>query len=253
MSNKIAHRLRAFPPILFFAVLTLHVPSLLAFDRDIPLKSSKKSPWVGTTIDGSMCTGKPTNFGPYDYILRKKYDYELYLVEQAHFNSYVEQLIRGANKTNELGWDIDYTLRAFPNHHRALYTVLRYRMRHGKYRHGTLAPPECYFQKAIHFNPEDGTTRMIYGILLHKLGNKSEALQQYQKAHELQPHDAQTTYNLALLLTELGHYDEALEHAHHLYKNKFPLTGLKTKLQKKGAWKEIPAEPPENNEDREDS
>lgn len=211
--------------------------------------ASGAAPWTGDTILGAPCSGKSQGYGPFDYLHRHRLKNDLHLVESAHFNSNVESLVSGAKRGRALEWDIDYTLRAWPNHHRALYAVVRYRLHKGSYINAHLSPAECYLQRAINYSPSDGTSYMLYGLLLHKLNQSEKALIQYRKAHELQPLDAQTTYNLALLLTELGHYDEALEHAHHLYRYKFPLIGLKTKLQKKDAWKEIPEKSVTNSED----
>ena len=55
-------------------------------------------------------------FGPFDYRTATKD--KLKLVESYHFTPKVESLIGGQSGT--LGADIDYTLRAFPNHPRAL-------------------------------------------------------------------------------------------------------------------------------------
>jgi tetratricopeptide (TPR) repeat protein len=154
----------------------------------------------------------------------------LRLVESAHFNAKVEQLISGAKPNREMEWDLDYTLRAWPNHHRALYTVVRYRGIHGAYKHPNLSPAECYLQRAINFSPKDGTTFMIYGILLQKTGSKAKALDAYRKAQELSPNDMQIKYNLALLLFDLKNYDESKELAIEVYRVNYPLKGLKKKL-----------------------
>jgi tetratricopeptide (TPR) repeat protein len=188
------------------------------------------APWVGTDFQGRTCTGKYQAYGPYDYLSRSRYRKNLQLVEGAHFNAKVEQLISGAKPNREMEWDLDYTLRAWPNHHRALYTVVRYRGIHGAYKHPNLSPAECYLQRAINFSPKDGTTFMIYGILLQKSGFKSKALDAYRKAQTLSPNDMQVKYNLGLLLFDMGEYDESKELAIKVYRVNFPLKGLKKKL-----------------------
>ena len=60
-------------------------------------------------------------FGPFDY--RTEKGNSLYLVESAHFTPAVEAVIAG--NTTYIGGDLDYTLRAFPNHHRALMSMIR--------------------------------------------------------------------------------------------------------------------------------
>lgn len=197
-----------------------------------------RAPWIGETLEGATCRGKNSTYGPYDYMRRYQYKKHLRLVEGAHFNSNVELLKQGAKHRDNLLGDIDYTLRAFPNHHRALYTVVRYRLLKGSYNTYQLSPAECYLQRAIKFNPEDGISRMIYGILFHKLGKKNEALKMYRSAKPLAPDNAELNYNLALLLCELKEYEEANELAQSLYKSKFPLNGLKNRLIKAKQWNE---------------
>src|SRR5882672_10328606 len=66
----------------------------------------------------SGCGALPNAYGPFDY--RIEHD-KLAIVEAYHFTSQVELLIRG--QSGALGADLDYTLRAAPNHHRALVAM----------------------------------------------------------------------------------------------------------------------------------
>ena len=59
-------------------------------------------------------------YGPYDYHTHKD---KLQVVERYHFTAVVEALTRGSQNTLA-GGDIDYTLRAFPNRHRALLAMV---------------------------------------------------------------------------------------------------------------------------------
>src|SRR5438128_12469438 len=62
-------------------------------------------------------------YGPYDY--RTATDQQKHLVEitGAHFTTSVETLRSG--NTGTLGGELDYTLRVFPNHTRALMAMVR--------------------------------------------------------------------------------------------------------------------------------
>ena len=60
-------------------------------------------------------------YGPFDYRTHKK---ELEIVEGEHFTPEVERLERGNRSGVNPGGDIDYTLRASPNHHRALKAMM---------------------------------------------------------------------------------------------------------------------------------
>ena len=67
------------------------------------------------------CGALQNAFGPFDY--RTERGYNLDVVESYHFTPPVEALIRGSSGT--IGGDLDYTLRAFPNHDRALNATIR--------------------------------------------------------------------------------------------------------------------------------
>ena len=194
------------------------------------------APWVGDTLKGAPCKGGMENFGPFDYLLRNQLPGQLSIVEKHHFNPQVEQLIKGQNSISPLG-DIDYTLMAWPNHHRALYSTIRHRINTWPDGHPShYTPAECYLQRAIKFSPNDATTHMLYGILLHQTGHQQKALELYKKAIELDSHNPQIQYNLALLLVDLKKYPEARTYATSLYKRGFPLPGLRDKLKAAGQW-----------------
>ncbi len=194
-----------------------------------------KGKWVGEDFRGIPCTGTGVGYGPYDYRERGRYWQELSLVEGAHFNANVERLIGGAKQKHNMTGDIDYTLRAFPNHHRALNTLIRYRVERGsKGEEEPLSKTECYFQRAIHFAPDDGTSYLLYAILLHKLDKFDASLKFYRHAEKLQPKNVEVKYNLGLLLVDMNRYDEAVKYAREAYAKRFPLQGLKNKLKRKG-------------------
>ena len=62
---------------------------------------------------GMACGDLQNAYGPYDY--RTATEFQKHLVEGAHFTPEVESL-KGARGSATVGGDIDYTLRAFPNH-----------------------------------------------------------------------------------------------------------------------------------------
>jgi tetratricopeptide (TPR) repeat protein len=201
-------------------------------------QAAGRAPWVGSSFRDAPCQGDPTGYGPYDYTERHKHRSNLHTVERYHFNQNVENLKGGAQTPSGLEGDLDYTLRAFPNHHRALYAVVRYQFIKGNkiYRSAKLSPAECYLQRAINFSPGDGMAHMIYGILLHKSGKPEKALGQYEKAEKLIPGNGQLLYNKGLLLVDMGRHDQAREIADELYRQSFPLQGLKNKLVEAGYW-----------------
>jgi tetratricopeptide (TPR) repeat protein len=189
-------------------------------------------------VFASRCGTLDNAYGPFDYTNPKDVAERLPIVEQFHFNRNVESLISG--QTSELlGADLDYTLRAFPNHHRALYAMVRYTLRHKGERvpPGAHYPGECYLLRAVRFKPDDASVRGIYGVYLSAAGRSDEALAQYEMAAEFAPTNAEAHYNLGLLYRKLHRLDEALEHAKIAYRLGYPLQGLKNQLKRDGVWK----------------
>jgi tetratricopeptide (TPR) repeat protein len=177
--------------------------------------------------------------GPFDYTnLNDRTN--LTIVENAHFTREVEAL-KGHNKCGgngcQLRADLDYTLRAFPNHHRALLAVVNYNLRRMDDMYGKLArTASCYFERALYFKPEDPTVHMIFGYYLSSVGDSARALEEYQTALELAPHSAEVHYNLGLLYADRGEYPQARDHAVRAYELGYPLPGLRAKLQRAGQW-----------------
>lgn len=159
----------------------------------------------------------------------------LNLVERFHFTPEVENLVRG--KSSPIGSDIDYTLRHFPNHHRALMSMTKLALREKTSRpKDTNYSVECYFDRAIRFQQEDAVVRMIYGIYLSKLGNSGKAIDQFTEALKLQPDNANINYNLGLVYFQKKDYENARVYAKKAYELGFPLPGLKNKLTAAGKW-----------------
>lgn len=175
-------------------------------------------------------------YGPFDYTNPEHVRRRLPIVEQHHFNNNVENLVRGQTGAAPMH-DLDYVLRAFPNHHRALFAV-------AKLFSTQKQPPgmvdgrdaECYFARAMLFKPEDATVRMIYGIFLSRVGRTAEALQQYQEALKMTPDSAELNYNIALLYFKQKDYAAANRYAVRAYRLGYPLPGLRNQLQGVGAW-----------------
>lgn len=205
----------------------------------VPPLPKNSAPWVGTEINGSSCRGKRQAYGPYDYTRPDHRGASLRLVEGAHFMPRVNQLVEDRADSTVIN-DIDYTLRAFPNHHGALYAVTRYwfmpdsNKRVPNKRLET--PPECYFQRAINFKPDDGTAIMLYGLYLHRLHRHDDALEQYKRAETLHE-SAQLSYNMGLLYFDMKKYEDSMVYAKKAYAQGYPLPGLSNKLKNKGYLK----------------
>ncbi|WP_394788759.1 ABC transporter permease [Rhodoferax sp.] len=187
-------------------------------------------------VIGSECGPLTNGFGPFDYRTERS---NLNIVEMAHFTPEVEALIKG--NAGYLGGDLDYTLRAFPNHHRALMSVMRY----GEKSKSAIPRDlrysvECYFDRAIRFRPDDAISRMIYAMYLNKHGRNPEALRQLDIAAEGAEgkENAFTHYNLGLNYLDMKEYSKALNQAHKAYALGFIQPALKDKLKEAGKWTE---------------
>jgi Flp pilus assembly protein TadD len=161
----------------------------------------------------------------------------LTIVERYHFTPNIENLVSG--NTGPVGGELDYTLRAFPNHHRALAALAKLGVRDKTIKpNGTKYSVYCYFERAIRFKPNDAVVRMVYSNYLQKLGQPDQALDQLNVAVHLQPEDPTINYNLGLLYMEKKDYALARTHAKKAYEQGFPLPGLKNKLVQAGKWED---------------
>jgi len=158
----------------------------------------------------------------------------LHTVEINHFIKDVERLQRG--QTAPLPYDIDFVLRAFPNHYRALNAMASWQLKNRLPANveGKLWTADCYFQRAMTLVPEDWKVRFIYGIYLHKSKRFAEAREQYTAAESLGGDQAAGSadfyYNRGLFEVDAGNVDKAREYADKAYTLGASLPGLRDKL-----------------------
>lgn len=182
------------------------------------------------------CGSLKNAFGPFDYRTVSESNREL--VEGAHFTPGVESLSRPINN-RYLGGDIDYTLRAFPNHPRALLAMKRLAERERKEKpRGASYPLQCYFERAIRFTPDDPAVRVIFAHYLIDRGDQAGARKQLELVQDKARDDPNLSYNLGLAYFDLKEYGLAREHAKRAYELGFPLQGLKKKLQQVKQWQD---------------
>ena len=198
---------------------------------------------VATSVEAGNFCGELTNaIGPFDYRKRSELPVEISLVERGHFNANVENGIKG--QSSGVGGDLDYTLRAWPNHQRALAALGRYAVRTKAVElpYATY-PVECYFDRAMRFAPDDGAVRAEYGNYLFALGQTEKAFVMYRAAVDLSPDNPTINYNVGLAYLKKKDYERALTHAKKAYALGFPLPGLKNKLIEAGKWDDTPEAP----------
>jgi tetratricopeptide (TPR) repeat protein len=178
-------------------------------------------------------------YGPYDFRTNKK---EIQVVLRAHFLPIVESLIRGSTNTTP-GGDIDYTLRAIPNHPNALISMMRLGEREKTPKpSGSRYTVECWFDRAIRFRPDDQVVRMLYVTYLTKAGDrKPDAMRQLQIVLRAAQDNPFTYFNVGLLYADLNEYDLALVQAHKAMELGLDRVELRDKLKAAGKWRELAA------------
>jgi hypothetical protein len=190
---------------------------------------------------GLSCGSLQNHYGPYDFRTDKQ---KLPIVDGAHFTPAVEALIRGSSSSSGPGADLNYTLAAFPNHHRALISVMNYgeKLKTTQPRDLPLIV-ECYFVRALRFRPDDTVARMIYATYLAKNKREADANKQLDQVAVAANDNAFTYYNLGLIYFDIKNYDKALEHAHKAYGLGFEAVNLRDQLKKVGKWIEPAPKP----------
>jgi tetratricopeptide (TPR) repeat protein len=213
------HRFLIFAAVALAAVaLAAVVPDACAFEACGPLENS---------------------YGPYDYRTQRD---KLAIVERFHFTQPVQML--DEQRATNLGGNLDYTLRASPNHPGALWAMATLSLRQKRDRvSGAEYSIECYFDRAMRFAPTDGTVYMIYGNWLFKTGRRDKAIAEYQIAEKYAENNANLHYNLGLVYFDVGDYGKALAQAHIAYDLGFQLEGLRKKLTAAGKWRDETPQP----------
>jgi tetratricopeptide (TPR) repeat protein len=196
-------------------------------------------------------------FGPYDYRPDKfvaggpfkTHEGLLNIVERAHFTPEVEAGIRGKSSSRATG-DISYTLRAFPNHHRALIAMANISIREGVDKpNGSSYTIDCWFQRAIAWRSDDVIVRLIYASHLTKTKRLKEAQAQADFAAANAGDNAFTHLNVGLVYYNMGNFEQALQHAHKSIALGLNNMTLKDLLVKEGKWSEPVPSPRQNADD----
>ena len=157
-------------------------------------------------------------------------------IEGNHFHRDWELLGPGVTSVFP-GSDIDFVVRASPNHHRGLAAMVRLSLRDKTPRpSGVKITVECYLLRALEFRPNDAEVQKIYATYLARLGRNAEALTWFERAEKLSPDDAVVAYNLGLLLTEKRDFERARMYAQKAYAGGVQLPGLREKLTRQGQW-----------------
>jgi tetratricopeptide (TPR) repeat protein len=177
-------------------------------------------------ISGQL-RGGVDSYGYLDYI-NPADQTKLAQANGAYFRPHIENL---ESSSSAMGtWK---TLRISPNHHRALYTMMRYYKGLSATEEGReFYSMECLFRRAYFLNPNDATVYMLNGMYYHWDSDWANAEEKYLQAHKLQPGNPQINYNLGLMYFDKGDHESAAKHARLAYNGGYPLEGLRNKLKK---------------------
>jgi tetratricopeptide (TPR) repeat protein len=193
----------------------------------------------------SGCGSLENSYGPFDY--RADTGNKLRIVEQYHFTPNIQSLVSGNSAS--VGAELDYTLKASPNHHRALMAMIRLGEKlKSPQPVGAQYSVECYFERALRFKPDDSTARMIYATFLSRNGRLADATLQLEAATKTAGDNPFTHYNIGRIYFDIRNYDRSLEQAHKAYGLGFSQPTLRDQLKSVGRWTEPQASPPQGPE-----
>jgi tetratricopeptide (TPR) repeat protein len=153
------------------------------------------------------------------------------IVEEYHFTPEIENLVRGI--TGTVPGELDFVLRALPNHYRGLIAMAKWQRLHPMapdQLEGRVYTSDCYFQRAIWVRGDDPKLRILYGTFLYQQGRLPEADREYEVAERLGVSGADLYYNRGLLKFQQGDYAAARAYADKAYALNYPLPGLRNKL-----------------------
>ena len=102
----------------------LHICLLISLIFFSPMLAATKRNYCGDVYG--------YHYGPFDYLNRFNLKEQLDIVEIGHFTPNVENLEKG--NTGPLGAELNYTLHAWPNHHRALTALAKLSIRDKTFR-----------------------------------------------------------------------------------------------------------------------
>lgn len=187
-------------------------------------------------VSAESCGPIARDNGPFDY--RKAPKSRIEVVEKFHFTPNVEQLLSG-NSSVDVGAELNFTLRVFPNHHRALLAMMRLgeKLKTDQPR-GAPHIVECYFEKALRFQQDDAVARLLYAMFLARNQRPTEVDQQLTIVTNAAGDNALTHYNAGLVYFDAKLYDKALVQAHKAIAYGYTQTALRDQLRSINQWTE---------------
>jgi hypothetical protein len=220
----------------------------------------------GVPYGADMAPDDP-QFGPFDYYTTMAANVSV--VERVHMGFIITEAKKSQNHCY-LWHNLDYTLRALPNHPQALQEMATYleygmachesvKMEYDAYRtvreimegRWQMNDAEDYFRVALNFRtrdtrvlPRHAETHVLYADWLRKKGRRDDAMKQYDMAHKLKPEFANTYYGLGMLYLDMMDLPKAVENARKAYSLGKPPAELRDRLITANAWQDEKAKRP---------
>ena len=184
-------------------------------------------------VDATVCGDLGTPRWDYRYATQAEH----IEVEGAHFVPVVENLIRG--NRGYLGGDLSYTLRASPNHHRALVSIMKWSEKLKSLQLPDMPyQVECYFDRGIRYKADDHVVRLLYAQFLVSNSRPVDAVKQLDQVVKMAGDNGFTLYNVGLLYSDMKDFDQALVYAHKAMAKGFFRPELRKRLEQAGRWLE---------------
>ncbi len=183
---------------------------------------------------GSTNGGHSGQFGPFDYrdpANRIGPSSPLHVVEIYHFTTGVATLTKG--ESSSVTGDLSYTLRAFPNHHRALQSLADLGIQAKRINVGDLPYSiPCFFIRAKNYSPTDGMVDAVYAYYLANMNQKDLARIEADLAIKKADNNPRIYYDSGLAYYYIGEFKKAKECSEMAKKLGSTAVGLDTLLSK---------------------
>ena len=143
-----------------------------------------------------------------------------------------------AGQAGYIGGDLDYILRAFPNHHLALDAMSRLSVKEGTAKpRGAQYTVACYFDRAVRFKADDPDGAAAVREV--PLRAATSAIRPRPPAGSKQARLRRTPTSSTTWASRCSRSSattKPLKAAHQAYALGFPLDGLRKKLESVGKW-----------------
>lgn len=134
--------------------------------------------------------------------------------------------------------NIDYSVKRTPREH-SLYPEMLTMIAAAHSGRREYEQAEQYLRESMRLHPRYAGAYAALGLLYRDLGRKEEGRDVLKEGDAAtNGESAEIHYFLGLMLLEEGEIDAAVAHAREAYARRYPLPGLRQKLEQIGRWRE---------------